>query len=425
VREEFEGRCSIQLSYGREATILREMNDGWKFRNRCGTIPPLMPEQPQPPKTSAAPVFAHSMLREIYEQPHAIRETISRNTADGAIFPAALQPIEGALSAFKKIIIVASGSSRHAGLAGEIMLEDLANVSVDVEYSSEYCYRSTHADHKPIVVVITQSGETADTIAAQREALRRGAKTVAISNVADATIVREASAALLTYAGIERAVPATKSFTAQLTLLYLLALFLARKRGGMAPEVAATHLRSLLELPAGIEASVDVWNTQAEQCARRYQHAKTLMFLGRGVHYAIAREGALKLKEISYVQAEGLPAGELRHGPNALVDDKLPIVVLATRDLSDPGSMLRYQKTLAILEYVKSRGGKAIAIAVAADREEVASLADRVITVPVASELLLPILEVVPLQLFAYHFAVLNGANVDNPRNLVKAVISE
>ena len=421
----FEGRCSIQLSYGREATILREVNDGWKFRNRCGTIRPLMPEQPQPPKTSPPRVFAHSMLREIYEQPRAIRETIARNTVDGSILPAALQPIESALSVFKKIIIAASGSSRHAGLAGEIMLEDLAGVSVDVEYSSEYCYRSTHADHNPIVIVITQSGETADTIAAQREALHRGAKTVAISNVADTTIVREASAALLTYAGVEKSVPATKSFTAQLTILYLLALFLARKRGSMAPEVAASHLRSLLAVPAAIESALDAWNARAEECARKYQHVKSMMFLGRGAHYAIAREGALKLKEVSYVQAEGLPAGELRHGPNALVDDTLPIIVLATRDLSDPGSVLRYQKTLAILEYVKDRGGKAIAIATAGDREEVASLSDRVIAVPAASELLLPILEVVPLQLFAYHFAVLNGANVDNPRNLVKAVITE
>jgi glucosamine--fructose-6-phosphate aminotransferase (isomerizing) len=383
-----------------------------------------MPDQPQAPKSSDARVFAHAMLREIYEQPHAIRETIARNTSHGAIFPTSLQPIETALSAFKKIIIAASGSSRHAGLAGEIMLEDLAGVSVDVEYSSEYCYRSTHADHNPIVIVITQSGETADTIAALREALQRGAKTVAISNVADSTIAREASAALLTYAGIERAVPATKSFTAQLTLLYLLALFLAQKRGGMASEVAAAHLRFLLEVPTAIENCLDTWNAQAEECARRYRHARALMFLGRGVHYAIAREGALKLKEISYVQAEGLPAGELRHGPNALVDDKLPIVVLATRDDSDPDSLLRYQKTLAILEYVKGRGGKAIAIATAGDRE-VTALADRVISVPAMSELLLPMLEVVPLQLFAYHFAILNGANVDNPRNLVKAVITE
>jgi len=377
------------------------------------------------PSGGAGPrAFAHSMLREIYEQPQAIRETVRENIQGDIIFPSALQPIENALFAFKKIIIAASGSSRHAGLAGEIMMEDLAGVAVDVEYSSEYCYRSTHAGADPIVVVITQSGETADTIAAQREALNRGAKTVAISNVAEATIAREASATLLTFAGLEKAVPATKSFTAQLTLLYLFALFLARKRGRMTSEVTRTHLHSLAEVPAGIERFLPVWDEQTREYARHFQHAKTFLFLGRGVHYAIAREAALKLKEISYVQAEGLPAGELRHGPNALVDEKLPIVVLATREAADPDSMLRYRKSLAILEYVKARGGKSIAIATEGDRE-IAALAGHVIFVPAAPELLLPILEVVPLQLFAYYFAVLNGCDVDNPRNLVKSVVTE
>jgi len=364
------------------------------------------------------------MLREIYEQPHSIRETIRENVQRDIIFPAALQPIENALFAFKKIIIAASGSSRHAGLAGEIMMEDLAGVAVDVEYSSEYCYRSTHAGADPIVVVITQSGETADTIAAQREALNRGAKTVAISNVAEATIAREASASLLTFAGPEKAVPATKSFTSQLTLLYLFALFLARKRGRTTSEVIRTHLRALEEVWGGIEKFLPLWDAAALESARHFQHARAFLFLGRGVHYAIAREGALKLKEISYVQAEGLPAGELRHGPNALVDEKLLVVVLATRDAADPDSLLRYQKTLAILEYVKGRGGKSIAVATEGDRE-ISSLSTHTIFVPEAPELLVPILEVVPLQLFAYRFAVLNGCDVDHPRNLVKAVVTE
>lgn len=376
------------------------------------------------PKAATARNFPHSMLREIYEQPAAIRKTIEHNVAGETIFGSSLQPIESALFAFKKIIIAASGSSRHAGLAGEIMMEDLAGVAVDVEYSSEYCYRSTHADTDPIVMVITQSGETADTIAAQREALRRGAKTVAISNVADSTITREASAALHTFAGVENAVPATKSFTTQLTLLYLFALFIARKRGRMTSEVLRAHLNALAEIPPGIEASLAAWDARAKESAKHFQRAKAFLFLGRGVHYAIAREGALKLKEISYVQAEGLPAGELRHGPNALVDEKLPTVVMATRDAADPDSMLRYEKTLAILEYVKTRNGKAIAIATEGDLE-IDAFADRVIFVPAAPELLLPILEVVPLQLFAYHFAVLNGCDVDHPRNLVKAVVTE
>ncbi|MGH9744848.1 MAG: SIS domain-containing protein [Candidatus Acidiferrales bacterium] len=375
-------------------------------------------------KAPAIREFAHAMLREIYEQPQAIRETIQRNVEGDVIFPSALQPIESALFAFKKIIIAASGSSRHAGLAGEIMMEDLAGVAVDVEYASEYCYRSTHAGADPIVLVITQSGETADTIAAQREALNRGAKTVAISNVANSTIAREASATLFTYAAPERAIPATKSFTAQLTLLYLFSLFLARKRGRMTSEVTRSHLNSLSAISSEIDKSLTPWDVQAAGAARTVAESKAFLFLGRGVHYAIAREGALKLKEISYVQAEGLPAGELRHGPNALVAEKLPVVALATRDLLDPDSMLRYQKTLAVLEYVKSRGGTVIAIATEGDRD-VALIADRVISVPAAPELLLPILEVVPLQLFAYHFAVLNGCDVDHPRNLVKAVVTE
>jgi glucosamine--fructose-6-phosphate aminotransferase (isomerizing) len=368
--------------------------------------------------------FPHMMLREIYEQPAAIRETVRQNVDGDSIFPHALQPIENALFAFKKIIIAASGTSRHAGLAGEIMMEDLAGVAVDVEYSSEYFCRSTHAGTDPIVLVITQSGETADTIAAQREALNRGARTIAISNVIDSTIAREASAPLFTHAGPEKAVPATKSFTAQLTVLYLLSLFFARKRGRMTSEVSRTHVNALGAIPEAIEGSISAWDEQAAQCARRTRESKALLFLGRGIHYAIAREGALKLKEISYVQAEGMPAGELRHGPNALVDENLPAIIIATRDESDPDSMLRYRKTKAILDYVSSRGGRTIAIATEGD-QEIAAAAERVIYVPKAPELLLPMLEVVPLQLFAYHFAVMNGHNVDSPRNLVKSVVSE
>ena len=368
--------------------------------------------------------FPHAMLREIYEQPRVIEETVRKNVAGDVIFPDALDRLEGALLAFKKIIIAASGSSRHAGLAGEIMMEDLAGIAVDVEYASEYCYRSTHAGADPIVIVISQSGETADTIAAQREALNRGAQTVAITNVAESTIVREATSALVTFAGPEQAVPATKSFTAQLTILYLFALFLARRRGRLTSEVTRAHLARLCAIPGCIEQGLDAWDAAAEECARFYRDARAFLLLGRGVHYAIAREGALKLKELSYVQAEGLPAGELRHGPNALVDGKLGVIALATRDAADPDSVLRYQKTLGTLEYVKEHGGRAIAVATEGDRE-IARVADRVLFVPAAGELLLPIVEVVPLQLFAYHFAVQCGSDVDQPRNLVKAVVKE
>jgi glutamine---fructose-6-phosphate transaminase (isomerizing) len=368
--------------------------------------------------------FPHAMLREIYEQPRVIAETVRQNTSGDVIFPGALKRLESALLAFKKIIIAASGTSRNAGLAGEIMMEDLAGVAVDVEYASEYCYRSTHAGADPIVIVISQSGETVDTIAAQREALNRGAQTVAISNVAESTITREATSALVTFAGPEKAVPATKSFTTQLTILYLFALFLARRRGRLTSEVTRSHLARLCAIPDAVERGLSAWDSQAAEHAQSCRDTRAFLLLGRGVHFAIAREGALKLKELSYVQAEGLPAGELRHGPNALVDGKLGVIALATRDAADPDSVLRYQKTLGTLEYVKEHGGRAIAVATEGDKE-ISRVADRVLFVPAASELLLPIIEVVPLQLFAYHFAVQSGADVDAPRNLVKAVVKE
>jgi glucosamine--fructose-6-phosphate aminotransferase (isomerizing) len=367
---------------------------------------------------------SHAMWREIYEQPAAIAKTVEKHLKDDIIFPGELHAIESALLTFEKLIIAASGSSRHAGLAGEIMIEDLSGVAVEVEYASEYCYRSTHAAVEPIVMVITQSGETADTIAAQREALTRGVKTVAISNVPDTTITREASAALISGAGPELSVPATKSFTTQLTILYLMALFLARKRGRMTSEVTRSYLQRLMRLPDAIEQQLPAWDALAEEFAAVHFKAEKFLYLGRGVHYAIAREGALKLKEISYAHAEGYPAGELKHGPNALVDEKLPVVVLATCDHRDPDSVLRYRRTLEVMKEVRSRRGPLIAVATEGDKE-VAEIAEHVFHVPAAPELLLPIVEVIPLQLFAYHIAVNKGYDVDHPRNLVKAVVTE
>ncbi|MBZ5681709.1 MAG: isomerizing glutamine--fructose-6-phosphate transaminase [Acidobacteriia bacterium] len=367
---------------------------------------------------------SHAMRREIYEQPQAIAKTVEKHLKDDTIFPGHFQAIEGALRTFEKLIIAASGSSRHAGLAGEIMIEDLSGVAVDVEYASEYCYRSTHAAVDPIVMVITQSGETADTIAAQREALTRGVKTIAISNVPDTTIVREAGAALITGAGPELSVPATKSFTTQVTILYLMALFLARRRGRMTSEVTRSYLQRLLRLPNSIEEKLRAWDDLAEEFGAKHFQAEKFLYLGRGVHYAIAREGALKLKEISYAHAEGYPAGELKHGPNALVDDKLPVVVLATCDHNDPDSVLRYRRTLEVMKEVKSRRGPLVTVATEGDKE-VPAIADHVFFVPAAPELLLPIVEVIPLQLFAYHVAVRKGYDVDHPRNLVKAVVVE
>jgi len=375
-------------------------------------------------KPAASGDRGHLMHREIYEQPAAIAKTVEKHLKNDIIFPGELETIESALLTFEKLIIAASGSSRHAGLAGEIMIEDLSGVAVDVEYASEYCYRSTHAAVDPIVMVITQSGETADTIAAQREALTRGVKTIAISNVSPATIVREASAALITGAGPELAIPATKSFTTQVTIVYLMALFLARKRGRMTSEVTRSYLQRLERLPAAIEKNLRTWDDLAAQYGSAHSQAEKFLYLGRGVHYAIAREGALKLKEISYAHAEGYPAGELKHGPNALVDEKLPVVVLATFDHHDPDSVLRYRRTLEVMKEVKSRRGPLVTVATEGDRE-VEEIADQVFYVPAAPELLLPIVEVIPLQLFAYHVAINKGYDVDHPRNLVKAVVTE
>jgi glutamine---fructose-6-phosphate transaminase (isomerizing) len=382
----------------------------------------MNPNNAKPPQSAGR--FSHAMRREIYEQPAAIAKTLEQHLENDILFPGELRAIESALLTFEKLIIAASGSSRHAGLAGEIMIEDFSGVAVDVEYASEYCYRSTHAAVEPIVMVITQSGETADTIAAQREALTRGVKTIAVSNVADATIPREASAALITGAGPELAVPATKSFTTQLTIVYLMALFLARKRGRMTSEVTRSYLQRLSRLPEAIEANLGMWDELAEQFGDKHFRAEKFLYLGRGVHYAIAREGALKLKETSYAHAEGYPAGELKHGPNALVDDTLPVVVLATYDRADPDSMLRYRRTLDVIREVRSRQGHVVAVATEGD-DEIGEIADDVFFVPAAPELLLPIVEVIPLQLFAYHVATKKGYDVDRPRNLVKAVVTE
>src|SRR6201988_2207419 len=375
-------------------------------------------------KNGSSHNLAHAMRREIYEQPDAVARTIEKHLKDDIIFPGELQPIENALLTFEKLIIAASGSSRHAGLAGEIMIEDLSGVAVDVEYASEYCYRSTHAAVDPIVMVITQSGETADTIAAQREALTPGVKNIAFPRVPDTTIVREAGAALISGAGPDLSVPATKSFTTQLTILYLMALFLARKRGRMTSEVTRSYLQRLLQLPDAIEANLATWDGLAEEFGDLHFKAEKFLYLGRGVHYAIAREGALKLKELSYAHAEGYPVGELKHVPNALVDENLPVVVLATCDHSDPDSVLRYRRTLDVMQEVKNRRGPLVTVATEGDTE-VEAIAEHVFYVPPAPELLLPILEVIPLQLFAYYVAVKKGYDVDHPRNLVKAVVTE
>lgn len=364
------------------------------------------------------------MLHEIYEQPEAIEATLRSYVSEGSLNPEAFKGLAEALRGHERIVIAASGSSRHAGLAAEIMLEDLAGLTVDVEYASEYCYRSTHTLQNPGVVVVSQSGETADTLAALREARARGLATVAITNHAGSSMAKEADASLPTYAGNEKAIPATKSFTTQLVVLYLTTLYLARLRGRMTSHAVAGYCDQLNRVVADIGAALSGWEECAREFAEAMKGASAVLYLGRAIHYAIAREGALKLKESAYVQAEGYPAGELKHGPNALVSKSAPLVVIATRDRSDPDSVLRYEKTLQLLRDMRAQGAEIFAL-ISEHDDEVSQLTPHVIRIPEASEYLLPVLEVVPLQLIAYFSAILRGIDVDNPRNLVKAVVQE
>ena len=327
------------------------------------------------------------------------------------------------LASASSINIAACGTSWHAGLAGKYMIERLARVPVDVDYASEFRYRDPIISNNDVTLLITQSGETADTIAAQREAKAKSSKTLAICNVVGAMIAREASGTVYTHAGPEIGVASTKAFTAQLTALFLLALHLGQVRGTTSPELSKKLISELLKIPSKLEGLLGR-EAEVEELARTFSKAQDFLFLGRGIHYPIALEGALKLKEISYIHAEGYPAGEMKHGPNALIDENLPVVVIATQDHDDPTSVLRYEKTMSNIKEVTARSGKVIAIATEGD-EEIKESVDHVIYVPKAPELLSPILEIVPLQLLAYHIAVRRGCDVDQPRNLAKSVTVE
>jgi glutamine---fructose-6-phosphate transaminase (isomerizing) len=369
--------------------------------------------------------FKHFMLKEIYEQPRAVRDTtLGRVSLDsGKVFLEEMDITEEELRTVQKINIAACGTSWHAALAGKFMIERLARIPVDVDYASEWRYRDPIISSKEITLLITQSGETADTIAAQREAKAKGSKTLAICNVVGAMIAREAAGTVYTHAGPEIGVASTKAFTAQLTALFLLALYLGDLRGATSTDDARRYIGELLKIPAKLESLLS-HDGECEDLAKQYYRVQDFLFLGRGIHYPIALEGALKLKEISYIHAEGYPAGEMKHGPNALIDENLPVVMVATKDVNCPHSVLRYEKTMSNVKEVKARGGKVIAVATEGD-EEIRESVDHVLYVPHAPELLLPILEVVPLQLLAYHIAVRRGCDVDQPRNLAKSVTVE
>jgi glucosamine--fructose-6-phosphate aminotransferase (isomerizing) len=370
--------------------------------------------------------YKHFMLKEINEQPRAIRDTtLGRVSLDtGQVFLQEMQITPEDFRTASQITIAACGTSWHAGLAGKFMIERLARLPVEVDYASEYRYRDPIADARAIGLLITQSGETADTIAAQRELIAKGSKTLAICNVVGAAVTREAQGTITTNAGPEIGVASTKAFTAQLTALFVFALYLAQLRGTITQEESIHLVTELSKVPGKIEEILRSVDDQCCQLAKSFSTARDFLFLGRGIHYPIALEGALKLKEISYIHAEGYPAGEMKHGPNALIDETLPCVCIATKDPSDASSVLKYEKTLSNIQEVTARSGRVIAIAIEGD-EHIAQLVEHVIYIPQAPELLLPVLEVVPLQLLAYHIAVRRGCDVDQPRNLAKSVTVE
>ena len=370
--------------------------------------------------------FKHFMLKEIYEQPRAIRDTtLGRISFDsGKVFLEEMQIKEADFRRFTKVNITACGTSWHAALAGKFMIERLARVPVEVDYASEYRYRDPLTGPDQLTVLITQSGETADTLAAQREARRKGSLTLAICNVVGAAVAREAQGVIYTHAGPEIGVASTKAFTAQLTAIFLLALHMGQVRGTVDAAQSKALLQELTKIPAKVEQSLLSRDEECDALAKRYQKVTDFLFLGRGIHYPIALEGALKLKEISYIHAEGYPAGEMKHGPNALIDENLPVVVIATKDDNDRDSVQRYEKTMSNVKEVTARSGKVIAIATEGD-EEIGESVDHVIHVPHAPELLAPLLEIVPMQLLAYHIAVRRGCDVDQPRNLAKSVTVE
>ena len=369
--------------------------------------------------------FKHFMLKEIYEQPRAVRDTtLGRVSLDsGKVFLDEMEISEAEFRSLGKVDIAACGTSWHAALAGKFMIEKMARLPVEVDYASEYRYRNPITSPTTLTMLITQSGETADTIAAQREAKAKGSKTLAICNVVGSMVTREAAGTIYTHAGPEIGVASTKAFTAQLAALFLFAVYLGRMRDSLTADQAKCLLGELTRIPGKLE-TIFSHDEVCEDLAKEYSRAQDFLFLGRGIHYPIALEGALKLKEISYIHAEGYPAGEMKHGPNALIDENLPVVVLATCDRDNSDSVLRYEKTMSNIKEVKARSGKVIAVATEGD-EEIREAVDRVLFVPPAPELLLPILEVVPLQLLAYHIAVRRGCDVDQPRNLAKSVTVE
>ncbi len=366
--------------------------------------------------------YRHFMLKEIHEQPRAMRDTLLGRFSleEGGVHLEELGPAAERLREATRVVLLACGTSWHAALVGKFLIEHLAGIPVEVDYGSEFRYREPLVGPGTAAVAISQSGETADTLAAFREARSRGALPLAICNVVGSALTREASGALLTHAGPEIGVASTKAFTAQLVALALLALHLGRLRGALSADACRQRLAELTRVPHLMEQVLEREGA-VEELSRRLSHARDFLFLGRGVNYPIALEGALKLKEISYLHAEGYPAGEMKHGPIALVDDDLPVVALC------PGGRV-HEKMLSNVQEVKARGGRVVAVAPAGDpalREMLTIPGDALLEIPPVPELWSPFLTVLPLQLLAYHVALRAGRDVDQPRNLAKSVTVE
>jgi glutamine---fructose-6-phosphate transaminase (isomerizing) len=367
--------------------------------------------------------FPHFMLKEIYEQPEAVERVIrgwidgrGRITVPGFTFSG------DEIRSLAKVTIAASGSSRHAGMVGEFMLERMAGVAVEVDFASQYCYRDPVVAPHELTIFLSQSGTTVDTIAALQTARRKNAKSLAICNVPETPLTQYADSTLLTHAGEEVAIAATKSFTTQLIALFLLSAYIAQTRGRSHPWLESA-LHALSDLPANIRRTLST-NDQCRVFARQLYKYKDFIYVGRDIDYPIALEGALKLKEISYIHAEGYPTGELKHGPTALVNEDLPVVVLAMHDPDDEDSMLRYEKTVSNVREFVQREIPVLAIVSEGDAA-ISKLTASAIAVPAVPTLLQPIVEVIPLQFLAYHIAVLCGRDVDRPRHLSKSVMTE
>jgi glutamine---fructose-6-phosphate transaminase (isomerizing) len=369
--------------------------------------------------------YRHFMLKEIHEQPRAIQDTIvGRISLDSTqVFLDESNISEEILSGIARIHIVACGTSWHAALAGKFLLEDMARIPVDVDYGSEFRYRNPILDNHSLLIAISQSGETADTLAAVREARAKGARILSICNVLGSMLSRESDGTLYTRSGPEIGVASTKAFTCQLVVLFLISMHLAQLRKTIDQTRAAHLLEELTRIPKCIEKLLS-YTALYEKIAKMMCKCSNSLYLGRGIQYPIALEGALKLKEISYIHAEGYPAGEMKHGPNALIDSNLPVVALSAKDSLDPRSQLRYEKMISNIQEVRAREGIVVAVASEGDTQ-IADIADYVIYVPELSDYLIPIILAVPLQLLAYHIALLRGCDVDQPRNLAKSVTVE